>query len=235
MGVWDPTGLQVAFSSARSGNLEAWLALSDGGGQPRQLTNLGGQVHVDTWSPNGRTLSLHHHPREGFVPILMLAMDRPDASPQPFLDRDFNAESADFSRDGRYVALLSQENGQREIYIRPFPGPGGQVTVSVGGGREPVWADNGDLFYRSPSGDRMFAVAVSTEPVLRVGPPMQIFQGRYYVSPTGSPRPQFDVTADGERFVMLSGTSGQDSSAAPTRLVIVQHWFEELNRLVPTN
>ena len=65
MGVWDPTGSQIAYSSARKGNLEAWVESSDGSGAPRQLTSLGGQVHVDSWSADGRTLTLHHHPPQG--------------------------------------------------------------------------------------------------------------------------------------------------------------------------
>ena len=134
-------------------------------------------------------------------------MDRTDAKPEMFLEG--GAEGADFSRDGRYVVFLSPQTGQREIYIRPYPGPGGQVTVSVGGGRERCWARNGEVFYRSPNGERMFAVSVATEPALRVGAPVQLFQGRYYIAPTGSPRPQYDVTADGKRFLMLASESAR--------------------------
>jgi eukaryotic-like serine/threonine-protein kinase len=235
MGVWDPTGSQVAYSSARGGNLEAWVAPSDGAGEPRQLTKLGGQVHVDSWSPDGRTLAVHHHPPERPVNIFMLPMDRADPKPELFLERDFNAEGADFSRDGRYVAYLSVETGEREVYIRPYPGPGGQVTVSVGGGREPVWAENGDLFYRSLNGERMFAVSVTTAPTLKVGTPVQVFQGPYYISRTGSPRPQYDVMADGQRFLLLAPSPGRDSSAGRPRMVVVQNWQEELKRRLPTN
>jgi eukaryotic-like serine/threonine-protein kinase len=234
MGVWDPTGSQVAYSSARKGNLEAWVESADGSGQPRQLTDRGGQVHVDSWSRDGRLLTVHQHPPEGPTKILMLSMDRPDQKPSIFLQGDFNAESAGFSPDGRYVSYLSTETGPREIYIRPYPGPGGQMTVSVGGGREPVWANNGDLFYRSSTGDRMFAVTVTTQPTLKVGTPVQLFQGSFYVSPTGSPRAQYDVTADGQRFLLLAATPGTDQSVARPRIVIVQNWFEELKARMPT-
>jgi serine/threonine-protein kinase len=235
MGVWDPTGSQIAYSSARKGNLEAWVEPSDGSGPPRQLTNLGGQVHVDSWSPDGRTLTIHHHASEGPTSILMLPMDTTNPEPRVFLKGDFNAESADFSRDGRYVAYQGQETGQREIYIRRYSNPGGQVTVSVGGGREPVWANNGDLFYRNLTGDRMFAVSVTTEPVLRVERPVELFQGSYYVSPTGSPRPQYDVTPDGQRFLLLASAPGTNASVGRPRMVVVQNWFDELKRLVPTH
>jgi Tol biopolymer transport system component len=157
MGVWAPTGEQVAYSSAKAGNLEAWVTSSDGSSQPRQLTKLGGQVHVDSWSPDGRILTIHHHRPDATSPtsaresraILTLAMDRADPKPEVFLEAKVTAEGANLSRDGHYVSYLSQESGQREIYIRPYPGPGGQLTVSVGGGQEPVWARNGDVFYRA--------------------------------------------------------------------------------------
>ena len=234
MGVWDSSGSRVAYSSATSGNLEAWVEPSDGSGEPRQLTRLGGQVHVDTWSPDGRTLTIHHHSSEEPTRILMLAMDQAEPKPQVFDVGESGAESADFSRDCRYVAYLSAEAGQREVYIRPYQHAGGRETVSAGGGREPVWANNGDLFYRNLTGDRMFAVSVTTEPKLKVGATVPLFQGPYYTSAAGSPRPQYDVTADGQRFLMLSPASGADSSVSRPRIVVVQNWFEEVKRLVPT-
>jgi hypothetical protein len=109
------------------------------------------------------------------------------------------------------------------------------VTVSVGGGREPIWAKNGDLFYRSPNGERMLAVPVATEPALKIGTPAQLFQGPFYIPATGSPRPQYDVTSDGQRLLMLTTRLSTDPSATRPRIVIVQGWFEELRRLVPTN
>lgn len=236
MGVWSPDGSSVAYSSAKGGNLEAWVAPSDGTGQPRQLTRLGGQVHVDSWSPDGHTLTIHHH-RPNRVParMFMLAMVEADSKPEPFIEGDFTAEGANFSRDGRHVSFVSAESGRREIYIRPYPGPGGQVTVSVDGGQEAIWAANNEVFYRTLTGDRMFAAAVSTAPRLSVGKPVQLFQGPYYVASTGSPRPQYDVAPDGRRLLMLLPSSATASSVSRPRLVVVQNWFDEVKRLVPVN
>jgi serine/threonine protein kinase/Tol biopolymer transport system component len=242
MGVWDPSGTQVAYASAKAGNLEAWVTSSDGSGQPRQLTKLGGQVHVDSWSPDGRLLTIHHHRPEATTPttardsraILMLAMDRADAEPEVFFEAKVTAEGANLSRDGHYVAYVSQESGQREIYIRAYPGPGGQETVSVGGAQEPIWAGNGELFYRSLDGRRMFAVPVTTAPTLKVGTSVELFQGSYYFSPAGSPRAQYDVTSDGRRLLMLAPTPETTTTSPPRpRIVVVQNWFEELKRLLP--
>jgi serine/threonine-protein kinase len=235
MGVWDPTAARIAYSSASSGNLEAWVAPADGSGQPRRLTNLGGQVHVDSWSPDGKLLTLHHHAPDGPVNAFALAMDAADPQPQRFLQDEISPEGADFSPDGRYIAYLSIATGQREIYVRPYPGPEGRVPVSVDGGREPMWAANGDVFYRSLNGERMFAVSAQTAPKLGVGTPMQLFQGPFYIPATGSPRPQYDVSADGQRFLMLAAAASNDAAAARSRIVVVQNWIEELKRLVPIN
>ena len=78
--------------------------------------------------------------------MLMIPMGEANPEPQGFLERAQSEEGGVFSSDRRYVAYQSNETGQREIYIQPYPGPGGQETVSVGGGREPVWATNGEWF-----------------------------------------------------------------------------------------
>ena len=198
MGVWDPTGTRVAYSSINGPVIEAWVVAADGSGAPRQLTHDGGLVHVDSWSPDGRTVSVHRHPSSST--IQMIPVDRPGDPPVVFADGETAPESASFARDGRYVVYLSMDSGAREIYIRPYPGPGGRVTVSVNGGVEPRWAPNGEVFCRNAAGDRMFSVSTSRTPTLTVGKPTLLFEGGYYVSPTGSPRAQYDVTCRWQAF-----------------------------------
>lgn len=226
---WHPTGTRIAYTSSRNGGAEIWVANADGTGTPRQLTELPGVAHVDSWSPDGKTLAFHHHP-PGLAPneILVIVPDDPAPKPTPLVQGKFPAEDAVFSPDGRYVAYLSAESGNREIYVRAFPGPGPQVPVSVGGGREPVWGRTGEIFYRSLNGDRMMAVKVTTTPTLAVGTPTRLFEGNYFIEPpTGSPRPQYDVTADGRRFLML-----QVDRVSAAQIVVVQNWFEELRRAI---
>jgi serine/threonine-protein kinase len=231
MGVWNPSGTRIAYSSVADGRLEAWVTAADGSGEPRQLTRERTIVHVDSWAPDGRTLSVHRHGTNTI--IQMIDVDAPDAKPRVFVDREGPAEGADFVRDGRHVVYLSMDSGRREAYIRPFPGPGGRVTVSVDGGREPRWAANGEVFYRSLDGQRMYVVGTTMSPTLTVGKPQELFRGSYYVTPTGSPRPQYDVTADGRRFVMLVPTPGKAGSGP--RIVVVQNWLDELRRLLPAD
>lgn len=227
---WDPTGRQVAYTSSRSGSPEIWVANADGTGIPRQLTDLPGAAHVDSWSPDGKTLAFHHHvPGTAPNEILTITPEDPASKPTPLVQGGFSAEDAVFSPDGRYVAHLSADSGRREIYVRPFPGPGPQVPVSVGGGREPVWGRNGEIFYRTLTGERMMAVRVTTTPTLTVGAPTHLFEGTYFMQPrTGSPRPQYDVTADGRRFLML-----QPNPSVRAQIVVVQNWFEALRQVIP--
>jgi serine/threonine-protein kinase len=233
MGVWDPSGTRIAFSSGRTGGaVEAWVAPADGSGAPRQLTQLGGAVHVDSWSPDGRLLTMHHHPviGGGHSIMYMLAMDQANARPMPFPVGDFPAEGADFSASGRHVVFLSTATGRREIYIRPYPDPGEQVIVSVDGGMEPVWAANGDIFYRGLNGDRLYKVPVSAGASPKAGAPRLLSSRAFYRAPTGSPRPQFDVTADGQQVLILTSTT---LSGDRDRIVVVQNWIEELKQRIP--
>ncbi len=78
-----------------------------------------------------------------------------DRKAQPFLQTPAIEGGAQFSPDGRWMAYVSDESGRPEIYVQPYPGPGGKWQVSTEtGGQEPVWNRNGrELFYRSGSRD----------------------------------------------------------------------------------
>lgn len=102
----------MAHSSASSGSIEVWVTASNGSGQPRRLTDLGGQAHGDSWSPDGRTLSLHHHGKSGAVNILLPRVDGVEQKPQVLLEREI-AVSARFSRDGHDVSA----DGQRLLML----------------------------------------------------------------------------------------------------------------------
>ena len=104
----------------------------------------------------------------------------------------------------------------------PFPGPGGQTTVSVGGGREPAWAPTGELFYRRTRDYMMMVVEVSTDPVLTVGRPVELFAGSGASGVTAS----YAVTADGQRFLMsaslvASGGAGTSADQRPKVVVVL--------------
>jgi Tol biopolymer transport system component len=121
---------------------------------------------------------------------------------------------------------VSDESGRDEIYLQPFPGPGGKVPVSTEGGVAPAWSPTGrELFYLS--GDGMMSVVVTTG---TVGAPTFLFEKPDIGSSTRvTGEANYDVTADGERFLMV--VSGDTS----TQLNVVLNWFDELERLVPSD
>ena len=229
---WTPSGDAVAYSaSGPDGTQNIWMTPADGGEEPRQLTALEGQVHFDQFSPNGPTISAHHHGSRS-TNLLTVSLETPDAEPEKWFGRDSNDSDTVFSPDGRYVAHVSNRTGQREIVIQPFSGPGPQTPASVGGGREPAWARNGELFYRRPSDYAMMAVTVSTEPTLTVGQPRMLFPGG--ADPQGSPRARYAVTSDGQRFLMSARwLSADDGAAEGAQVNIVLNWVEELRQRVP--
>ena len=134
-----------------------------------------------------------------------------------------------FSPDGRWLAYVSNESGRYEIYVQPFPGPGGKRQISTGGGIQPIWARNGqELFYRN--GNRMMAVEITTDPTFSPGTPSLLFEGNYLSGIAFLP--YYDITPDGQRFVMIQ--EGWTDSA-PTQINVVLNWFEELKRRLPSN
>ena len=131
------------------------------------------------------------------------------------------------SPDGLWIAYVSDQSGRNEIYVRPFPDiNAGLWQISTAGGMQPLWSRNGrELFYRN--GDALMIVSVETEPGFMPGTPRVLFEGNFSAPQGGR---AYDISPDGERFLMM-----RDSAAARSELVVVENWFEELERLVPTD
>ena len=145
--------------------------------------------------------------------------------PQLFVASRFTEWGAKFSHNGIWIAYVSDESGRYEVYVRPYPGPGGQWQISTGGGEEPVWAPDGrELFYRN--GFKWMAVRFrATPPEFGAEPPRLLFGGPYVNVPGFS----YDVAPDGQRFIMIRGAE----EGKVTQLKVVLNWFEELKRGVP--
>ena len=139
------------------------------------------------------------------------------------------------SPDGRWLAYESNESGRFEISVRPFPDVNrGHWQVSTGGGTRPLWAPSGqELLYVSPTGALM-RVGVERAPTWAATPPTQLVKEGYATIPGSLSGRSYDIAPDGQRFLMIKEGGGADQTAAPPSLVVVQHWLEELKRLVPT-
>lgn len=137
----------------------------------------------------------------------------------PFLQTPFNDQLGRFSPDGRWITYTSNESGREEVYVVPFPGPGGKWQVSTGGGRTPAWTRGGrEIVYQAP-GKEITAVEVQTNPSFQAGIPKALFKTNVRPPPGG----QFDVTPDGERFLvnLLPGDQMSDP------VTLVQNWAAE--------
>ena len=227
--VWTPDGKRVTWRSNREGPGNLFWKLADGSGPAERLSTGEFRQNPSSWSPDGQTLAFYQRPGAGGpsdrdIWLLPLQGDR---QPRPFLQTPFDESASVFSPDGRWLAYVSHESGRGEIYVQPFPGPGGKWQISTEGGQEPVWARSGELFYRSLGGQKMMAVEITTEPVFSAGTPQLVFEGSY--QPSLGRIAMYDVTRDGQRFVMIEPRQGAE---APINVVL--NWFEELKRLVPT-
>ena len=225
--VWTPDGKRIAFNSTKGGPGNIFWQLADGSGGLERLTTSEHNHVPMSWSPDGQLLAfIEINPTTGYdIWVLRLS----DHKAQPFLRTPFNESVPRFSPDGHWLAYVSDESVRWEIYVQPYPGPGGKWQISTEGGTEPVWNPNGrELFYRN--GNKMMAVDIATQPSFAAGKPRMLFEGQY--QQTSATSPYYDVSPDGQRFLMLK--SSEQAQAAPTQINVVLNWFEELKRKVPT-
>jgi Tol biopolymer transport system component len=222
--VWMPGGKRIAFVRA-SGSLSEVLAESaDGAGSLEHLGKANVSATFPTsWSPDGRFLLASDSGKESGpdIGVLVVQSDPKDAKIQPLIHTTFDETAASFSPDGRWIAYVSNESGRDEVYLQPYPAMDSRQQVSTDGGTEPVWSHGGkELFFRQ--GRKMLAVEIRTAPTLAAGRPRILFEGNYLHSPTLA---NYDVSPDGERFLMIRGREGVGSEA-----VVVLNWLGELRR-----
>jgi Tol biopolymer transport system component len=168
----------------------------------------------------------------------VIALDLAAGSEQlPVLATSFDEGRPALSPDGRWLAYESDETGQREIYVRPYPNvDSGKWQVSTNGGAQPLWApDNSKLYFVGPG--QLMEADVETDPTFRRQTPRVLFAlDGFQISP--NTRRDYDVSADGERFLMLRTSADSDEGDADTgsfKVMIALNWQDELERLVPTN
>ena len=152
---------------------------------------------------------------------------------EPLIETRFDERGGVVSPDGRWLAYESNSSGRYEIYVRPFPAVGdGLWKISSAGGVQPLWAPRGrELFYVAPDGALMGVSGEARAASWSAGAPARLLEGRYFTG-AGNVIRHYDVTADGQRFLMIKEDPANDAASA--QIILVQNWFEELKRLVPT-
>ena len=216
--VWTPDGDSIIFSSNREGAVKLYRRAADGGGVAEKLNDLAPSF-AGSVSPDGRLVAF-----TGRVGLGILPLD--GSGGETILLDDATVSQARVSPNGRWLAYQSKVSGADEIYVRPFPDvDDGRWIVSTDGGTDPVWSrDGSELFYRT-STDLMRVTIDSGETLLK-GAPEVLFPAR--IRSTNS---AYDVSLDGQRFLMIRDSDVED--AATPELILVKNWTEELKRLVP--
>ena len=218
--MWLPDGRRVIYRSPSG--LRIQDAEGSGGGE--LVTGTSDYDYPAALAPDGDTLVFMRSTQETSFDILMLSLRNPTEI-RPLLKTAAYEGGARLSPDGRWLVYVSNESGQNDVYLRAFPAVDRRWSISTQGGTQPLWNPNGkEIFYRN--GDKMMAVDVTTTPQVKLSTPRVLFEQRYAYG-AGITMANYDVTQDGQRFIMVKDESGA------ARLNIVLNWLSELTRMAP--
>jgi len=226
--IWTPDGAQVTFSESSEGFVIQSVP-ADGSGSAETVISSEYPIWPEAWLPDGRQLVFRQDSQSSSDLFVVDAGGGGSAT--PLLASEFSEHSAALSHNGDWLAYVSNRSGGDEVWVRPFPGPGGEHVVSLGGGGGPVWSrDSTEIYYRV-DGTGLTVARLQTEP-FQILSRERLFNVSDFWGGAITLRRHYDVGLDGERFLMLS-MKGTDEDR--TRIHVVLNWFEELKRLMPTD
>jgi serine/threonine-protein kinase len=219
--LWEPGGGSRLIVSSRQsgGSFQVLMKTLDGTAPDTPIVSERGTNYPLSWSPDGRLVAIVSVDPDTATDIWLVTLG---ASPtwRPFVQTRFREGAPTFSSGGQLIAYVSDQTGRAEIYVKPVAG-GVDVPVSIDGGTEPLFARGvPTLFYRH--GDEMLAVDVTAGPPITVGTPRVVFKRAYERS--DGVWPNYDVTPDGRRLLMIRSTAQE----APSRVNVVLNWLDDL-------
>jgi len=194
---------------------------ADGVGHPISVGSGQYPLHVSDWSPDGRDLVWTEFKPTPGGEIRVAALDGSGVT-RTVAAGPFDARGAVFSPVGKWIAFTSNESGQDEVYVQSYPGSGPKRRISVGGGREPVWSRRGErVYFRGQGGqDRMSSVDVQTSPTFSSGTPKVLFADLYEGEHGGGGDRNYDLSADGQRFLMVRPARPYP----PAEVIVTLNW-----------
>ncbi len=223
--IWSPDGKQVVFARSRGGEWDLYVKPADGSRDEQVLLGVAGGKYPSSWSKDGKFIAYEFFGVPGMVgeDIWVLPLGGTQ-QPFPFIHSQFEKLQPRFSPDGRWIAYQSDETGRDEIYVAPFPGPGGRRQLSLSGGTRPRWRGDGRELFFLGLDNRLMAVDIRTSGgQLEPGAPKALFQTCAKVLAL---RGVHDVTPDGSKFVITTTLPEQNA----TPLTLVTNWNAELKR-----
>ena len=240
--IWTPDSQRLTFSSDRDGTMSLYEMPADGSGVPERLTTAeDGTFHwAAAWSSDGQTL-LFNVQRQLVTDWDIWTLPDADQETQGLYDTPETIYlGAELSPNGEWLAYGAGSGVlAMDIYVEPFPPTGSRRKISQNGGYWPLWSPDGDqLFYRPPATEvgitlTLRSVDVVTEPDFAFGNEQTLPIEGFIVVPFHR---DYDMTPDGDRFVMVFPADQTDSSESlPPQINVVLNWDEELKARVPVN
>jgi Tol biopolymer transport system component len=226
--VWSPDGSQIVFFSTRKKNFPSlYRKASNGAGSDELLLDSNTPDRPDDWSPDGKFIMYEPNTSVNALWLLPFSGER---KPSVFLSGESGTypTEARFSPDGKWLAYVEYGGGRREVYLTPFPGKTGKWQVSVTDGRYPRWrADGKELFFLAKNDTVLMAADVDLSgPVPRTSTAKELFAVQLVSSPMSPEWGEYDVAADGKRFLV----DALDHAPTQEPINLILNWDAELKK-----
>ena len=236
--VWTPDSKYLFFSSGPAAmgplvHFDVYRKSADGTGTTEALTERLQGGHPMSLTPDGKSLVYMGYSPQNTAELFVLPLDPKGPTRGLFPGAKFVDYNADISPDGRWLVYDSNESGQFEVYVRPFPAvDSGRWQISSEGGTRPLWSRSGrELFFLTPA-YRMSVVAIQPGSSFTYGKAQPLFDATNYTYPS-YPFRYFDISADGKRFLMIKNADVPTDTVKRPTIVVVSNWFEELKSRLP--
>jgi serine/threonine protein kinase len=224
--IWSPDGERIAFTSLRRIHPDIYERSASGSGIDEVLLASERTKYLNDWSPDGRFILYRAFDEKTNLELWTLPVGGEKKEPISFLKAAFGVSHGQFSPDGRWVVYQSNESGKWEIYVAPFPGPGGNWKISTTGGSEPRWRRDGkELYYLARDG-KLMAAEVKPGATFEAGTAAALFQMRRREHISAADLFSYDVAADGQRFLVNTDIE----TPSPTQLAVFANWSAAVKR-----